>query len=149
MSAPVFTGHIRIGNLNRMNRDNVLDIYGIYSYARQNGMGTDLSTGDHVDFNSINSSTIRLGYRMTTKASKISKIYTGLAYQYDTASDSTVTSQRYPKTTSGASGSSGILELGWQIKPLRDNPWALDIKAVGWAGFHKGFNVLANMQKSF
>lgn len=149
MSAPVFTGHVRIGNINRMNRNNILDVYGIYSYARQNGMGTDLSTGDHVDFSSINSSTIRLGYRMTTKVSKISKIYTGLAYQYDTSSSSTVTSQRYPKTSDGASGSSAILELGWQIKPLRDNPWALDIKAVGWAGFHQGFNVLANIQKSF
>ena len=149
MSAPVFTGHVRVGNVNRINRNNVLDIYGIYAYARQSGMGTDLSTGDHVDFSSINSNTIRLGYRMTTRTSKISKIYTGLAYQYDKNSDSTVTSQRYPKTSEGASGSSGILEIGWQIKPLRDNPWALDIKAVGWAGFHQGFNVLANVQKSF
>ncbi|MBO4401440.1 MAG: hypothetical protein J5809_06300 [Selenomonadaceae bacterium] len=149
MSAPVFTGHIRIGNVNRMNRNNVLDVYGIYAYARQNGMGTDLSTGDHVEFSSINSNTIRLGYRMTTRTSTISKIYTGLAYQYDKNSDSTVTSQRYPKTSEGASGSSAILELGWQIRPVRSNPWALDIKAVGWMGFHQGFNVLANMQKSF
>lgn len=149
MSAPIFTGHLRLGNMNRMNKNNLLEIYGIYSFVHQNGMDTTLSSGDHVDFSSINSHSMRLGYRMTTKTSTISRIYTGLAYQYDTASDSTATAPKYSKTSDGPSGSSGMLELGWQIKPLKENPWMLDVKAVGWTGHHQGFNVLAKVQKSF
>lgn len=153
-SVPVFAGHIRIGQARRLNRSNLLDIYGIYSYSRQGGVETNLSLGDHYRFNSVYSSRIRIGYRLTTRTSRISRIYTGLAWQYERTSDSVTdvrdSEGRYWNLPSvGSRGSSGMLEIGWLIKPRQDNPWLVDINATGWIGHQKGATVMAKMKKSF
>lgn len=82
-SATTLAGHLKIGKAFRLNKNNFLDVYGIYYHAHQNGMSADLSSGEHYNFSSANSGRFRIGYRLTTKVSKISKIYTGLAYQYE------------------------------------------------------------------
>lgn len=151
--APVFTGHVRIGQAKRLNANNVLDLYGTYFYTRQNGDDADIysdNSVDRVSFNAVTNHTLRLGYRLTTRTSRISRVYTGLAYQYDRSSDSTVTAgDGYSRTADGVKGSSGMLELGWQIKPNKNNMWLVDINATGWIGHHQGFNFMAKMQKSF
>lgn len=154
MKSPAFTGHLRIGNAKRLNKNNLLDVYGIYFYTRQNGdnvtLYADGQDDANVNFSSVQNHTLRLGYRLTTRTSKISRIYTGLAYQYDRGSDSTVVDHKgFSDTADGVRGSSGMFELGWQIKPNKNNAWLLDVNATGWLGHHQGFNVLAKMQKSF
>ena len=148
MSTPVFAGHVRVGVAKKLGKSNVLDIYGIYAYARQNDMDTDLSSGEHVEFSSVHASRFRIGYRLTSRTSKISRVYTGLAYQYETVSDATATAIDYSKRSKGLKGSSGMIELGWQIKPSKSNPWLLDINATGWVGYQRGFNATARMQRS-
>ncbi len=151
--SPVFTGHVRIGQAKRLNTNNVLDVYGMYFYTRQNGDDVDIysnSGKDRVSFNAVSNHTLRLGYRLTTRTSRISRVYTGLAYQYDRSSDSVATAaDGYSRTADGVNGSSGMLELGWQIKPNKNNMWLVDINATGWVGHHQGFNFMAKMQKSF
>ena len=148
MSSPVFTGHVRLGVAKKFNANNILDIYGIYSYAHQGSMDTDLSSGENVEFTSVHAQKFRLGYRFTTRTSAISRVYTGLAYQYDSTSGATATAFDYVKHSDGSKGSSGMLEFGWQIKPNLNNPWLLDINATGWVGYHRGFNATARMQRS-
>ena len=148
MSTPVFAGHVRLGVAKKFNANNVLDVYGIYSYAHQGSMDSDLSSGEHVDFSSVHANKIRIGYRFTTRTSAISRVYTGLAWQYDSISGATATAIDYSKHSEGSKGSSGMLELGWQIKPNRYNPWLLDINATGWIGYHRGLNATARMQRS-
>ena len=149
----VFTGHVRLGQAKRLNANNVLDVYGMYFYTRQNGDDVDIysnSGKDRVSFNAVQNHTLRLGYRLTTCTSKISRVYTGLAYQYDRSSNSIVTAaDGYSRTADGVKGSSGMLEIGWQIKPNKNNMWLVDINATGWLGHHEGFNLMAKMQKSF
>ena len=147
--APIFMGHIRIGNMLRMDRDNLLDIYGIYSYSRQNSSSTNLSSGEHYNFSSVDSSRFKAGYRLTSRLSRISQLYSGLAYQYDTSADSTASNGSISTKSSGQSGSSGMLELGWLIKPLKNNPWVVDVNTTGWIGLQKGVTAMAKIKKAF
>lgn len=149
MDSPLYAGHIRLGKFNRLNANNVLEIYGIYAYTQQQGMNSDLSTGEHVHFNSVHSNRARIGYRMTTRINRISTIYTGLAFQYESNSGSTANGDDWSNSTAGAKGSSGMLELGWQIKPRKDTPWVVDVYATGWAGHQQGGTIMAKVKKSF
>ena len=54
--APVLAGHVRLGHALRMDRNNLLDIYGIYFYTRQGSMSADLSSGEHYNFSAVDSS---------------------------------------------------------------------------------------------
>ena len=149
MSAPVWTGHLRFGKALKLNPKTLLDSYLTYSYTHQRGMSTTMSEGTHVNFDSVSGHSLRLGYRMTTRSSKISKVYGGLAWQYDKNSDSSVTAFNQSKKSDGSKGHSGMIELGWQIKPNRNTPWIVDINATGWMGRMQGFNVMAKIQKEF
>ena len=131
-SATALSGHLKLGKVFRLNKNNLLDVYTIYNHAHQNGMGADLSSGEHYNFSSADSGRFRIGYRLTTRTSRISQIYTGLAYQYENASGITATYKNYETPSAGDNGSSGMLELGWIIKPLKKSPFAVDINVTGW-----------------
>ena len=58
-------------------------VYGVYSHTHVNGMNTKISTGERYSFDSVDNGTFMLGYRLTTRTSPISRLYTGLAFQYE------------------------------------------------------------------
>lgn len=148
-SAPIFAGHLRVGKQLRLNRNNLLDAYGIYFHMHQGSMNVNLSTGEDYHFSSANAGKLRLGYRLTTRTSKISRIYTGLAFQYEHNSDAIgmYKGRRTPGT--GNHGASGMLELGWMIRPNKDNPWMLDLNATGFVGHQRGLSGTIKLQKEF
>lgn len=148
-SAPIFSGHLRIGKQLRLNKNNLLDAYGIYFHTHQGSMNVNLSTGEDYHFSSANAGKLRLGYRLTTRTSKISRIYTGLAFQYEHNSDAIgmYKGRRTPGT--GNHGASGMLELGWMIRPNKDNPWMLDLNATGFVGHQRGLSGTLKLQKEF
>ncbi|MBO4780366.1 MAG: hypothetical protein J5497_07000, partial [Selenomonadaceae bacterium] len=152
-SAPIFAGHFRVGKKLRLNKNNLLDVYGIYSHTHQNGMNLQLYEngipGEDYHFSSATSARTRIGYRLTTRTSKISKIYTGLAFQYDYASDAVGTYEGQRTPSSGNHGTSGMLELGWLIKPNKTNPWMLNLHATGFVGHQKGMSATFKFQKEF
>ena len=41
-------------------------------------------------------------------------------------------------------GSSGMIELGWQVKPGKKNPMVIDLGVTGWVGKQRG--ITANVQ---
>ena len=153
VDAPVFIGHVRLGQAKRLNQNNLLDIYGVCFYTRQWGSDTDVHIAnrddEHLDFSAVNSMRFRLGYRLTTRTSRISRIYTGLAYQYEHTGSTFTVSNNGGMHGDGNKGSSGMIELGWQIKPSKTNPWLLDFNAQGWCGHQRGGSLMAKMQKSF
>ena len=148
-STPAFAGHIRVGKLKRLNKNNLMHIYGIYSHTHVNGMDTTISTGERYSFDSVDSGTFMLGYRLTTRTSKISNIYTGLAFQYQFNGSTSATYRGYTTPRAEIKGATGILELGWQIKPKRSNPWVVDVNFTGRIGLQKGFSASAGIKKSF
>lgn len=148
-SQTIWNGHLKLGKYLRLNKNNLLHVYGFYYHTHQGGSNADLSSGEHYNFSNANAGRARIGYRMTTRTSKISQIYTGLAYQFE--HNSGVKASYKGCSTSGEShnGSSGMLELGWIIKPLKDNPWAVDINATGWIGNQRGVKAMAKLSKAF
>ena len=148
-SMPIFAGHLKLGNAKRIDRNNLLDAYASYFFTRQNGTGVDLSTGEHYDFSSANDHRIKIGYRLTTRTSHISRVYTGLAYQYESSSDSVATYAGYETPATSDKGSSGMIELGWQIKPNKKIPLMLDMNITGWFGHQQGLTATAKFKKAF
>ena len=148
-SAPVFAGHLRLGRQLRLNKNNLLDYYGIYFHSHQGGMNLHLSTGENYHFSSATSSRTRLGYRLTTRTSKISRIYTGLAFQYEHNPNVVGTYKGRRTPNAGSCGASGMLEFGWMIRPNKDNPWMLDLNATGFVGLQRGLSGTIKLQKEF
>ena len=148
-STTAFAGHVRLGKLKRLDRNNLLHIYGIYSHTHTNGMDTKISTGEKYSFDSVDNGTFQLGYRLTTAISPISKIYTGLAWQYQFNGSTSARYRGFTTPEAGIKGSTGILELGWQIRPRRTTPWALDINLTGRIGLQKGIAASAGVRKAF
>lgn len=148
-SAPVFAGHLRLGKLLRMNKNNVMHMYGIYAHNHINGINTTLSSGEHYNFSAVDSGTFRLGYRLTTRVSPLSRIYTGLAYQYEFNGSTDGEYRNYTTPEAEVKGSSGMLELGWQIKADKRTDWMVDFNVTGWAGMQKGLGFSGKVKKSF
>lgn len=109
---PVFAGHLRSGRFLRINKNNLLHYYGIYSHNLFNGFGADLSSGEHYDFDSVDSGKFRIGYRLTTRVSNLSKLYTELAYQYEFNGNTSAKYKDFTTAESKVKGSSEMLELG-------------------------------------
>ena len=148
-SSPIFAGHVRVGHLLRMDKNNLLHVYGIYSHNHQNSMSTHLSTGEHYNFDSVDNGKFRLGYRLTSRVSNVSRLYSGLAYQYEFTGGTCASYKGYKTPSEEIKGSSGMLELGWQIKANRKVPWLLDLNVTGWVGQEQGVTATAKMKKDF
>ena len=148
-STPAFAGHVRIGKLKRLDKNNLMHVYGVYSHSHVNSMSTKLTTGEKYNFDSVDNGTFMLGYRLTTRTSKISQIYTGLAFQYQFNGSTSATYRGYTTPKAEIKGATGILELGWQIRPKKSHPWALDINFTGRIGLQKGITASAGVKKAF
>ena len=148
-TAPVFAGHIRIGKLLRLNKNNLLHVYGIYAHNHINGISATLTTGEHYDFNAVDSGTFRLGYKLTSRVSSLSKIYMGLAYQYEFNGDTSAKYKNYTTAESKVRGSSAMLELGWQMQANKKSAWCVDFNVTGWTGIQRGITGSAKIKKSF
>ena len=147
--APVINSHVRVGKKIRMGKNNVLDVYGFYAYARQGSSSTTLNWGDRYHFSSTDCGRLKTGYRLTSRLNAVSSIYTGLAYQYDDNSSSTSTTGDKSVKSVGEKGSSGMLEIGWMVRPIKDNPWMIDINTTGWCGIQQGVSAMAKLTRSF
>lgn len=148
-STPVFAGHVRVGKLWRMDKNNLMHIYGIYSHNHVNSFGANLSTGEHYDFDAVDSGKFKIGYKLTTRVSNVSKIYTGLAYQYEFNGSTSGHYRNFTTKSSGVKGSSGMFELGWQLQPNKKSAWVVDVNCTGWIGIQKGITASAKIKKSF
>ncbi len=149
MSAPIIAGHINIGKLFAINRENTVHVYGQYLHSHQGSMSTHLLNGDHYEFDSVNDGTFVAGIRFINQPNKVNKFYSGFAYQYDHSSGSSAVHKGQRTHEVDSNGSSGMFELGWEIKPHAAIPWVVDLGAVGWIGQQKGLTFHAKVKKSF
>ena len=148
-STQAFAGHVRVGKLKRLNKNNLMHVYGSYSHTHINGMNTTISTGENYNFDAVDNGTFLMGYRLTTRTSPISRFYTGLALQYQFNGSTSATYRGYTTSKAEIKGATGILEIGWQIRPRKSHPWALDINLTGKIGLQKGLSASAGVKKTF
>ena len=95
----------------------------------------------------MNSHRIRLGARITHALNAKNNIYGGLAWQYEFNGDARATYSVSGEAPSpSVKGSSGMLELGWQVKPGK-SPMTIDLGVTGWVGKQRG--ITANVQANW
>ena len=148
-STPIWAGHINLGKFYKLSNRDTVQVYAHYFHSHQNGMHTTLSTGERYEFDSIDSGRFRAGIHLTRQVNKKSRFYSGLAYQYEFSGDSRGTYDGSKTPSSKIKGSSGMIELGYQLKPSESVPWMIDAGLVGWIGHQKGLSFQVKAKKSF
>ena len=147
-SATYWAAHLGVGKLADIGHDNTLDYYGKYFYSHTGSDSTYLNgANETANFDAVNSHRIRLGARLTHALNEKNKIYGGLAWQYEFKGDARATYSVSGEAPSpSVKGSSGMIELGWQVKPGK-SPMTIDIGVTGWVGKQRG--ITANLQANW
>lgn len=149
-NTPCYTGHVRIGWRGKVSPQNIMDIYGVYSHNHVSGIDAEISKVNqtyHLD--SSDSKRFRLGARLTREINDHNRFYSGLAYQYEFGGEVIGNYMGYETRKVGVKGSSGMVELGWQLKPTPNSAVMLDSALVGWFGTQKGFAFQCKLKKDF
>ena len=146
--ATYWGAHLGIGKVRDIGHANTLDYYGKYFYSHTGGDSVFVKGPDAVaDFGSVDSHRLRVGARVTHAVNEKNKFYGGLAYQYEFNGDARVTfNPGGPAPSPSVKGSSGLIELGWQVKPGR-SPMVIDLGVTGWVGKQRG--ITANLQANW
>ena len=136
-----FAAHLGAGKAFDIGSGNTLDGYFKYFYSHQAGdtatihiAGMNDETGE---FDAVDNHRIRLGARLTHTINEKNKLYGGLAYQYEFGGEARAHFNGNGVPSPSVKGSSGMLELGWQVKPEK-SPVAIDLGVTGWAGKQRG-----------
>ena len=147
-SATYWAAHLGVGKLADIGHDNTLDYYGKYFYSHTGSDSTYLNgANETANFDAVNSHRIRLGARLTHALNEKNKIYGGLAWQYEFKGDARATYSVSGEAPSpSVKGSSGMIELGWQVKPGK-SPMTIDLGVTGWVGKQRG--ITANVQANW
>ena len=147
-SATYWAAHLGVGKLEDIGHDNTLDYYGKYFYSHTGSDSTYLNgANETANFDAVNSHRIRLGARLTHALNEKNKIYGGLAWQYEFKGDARATYSVSGEAPSpSVKGSSGMIELGWQVKPGK-SPMTIDLGVTGWVGKQRG--ITANLQANW
>ncbi len=132
--------HLGLGKIISKGQDD-FDYYGKFYWTH---LGSDttriyssLGSGDyHLD--SVNSYRTRLGLRWTRHLGTQNTIYAGLGWDYEFDGEARAQYREFSTPAPSVQGSSGMLELGWQSKATRENPWGADLRITGWTGAQRG-----------
>ena len=143
-SSNYFAAHLGVGKAFALGNGNTLDGYCKYFYSHQAGDDTTVHIAGMADerghFDAVDSHRIRIGARLTHKVNERNSYYGGLAYQYEFNGDARAAFSGNSVPSPSLKGSSGMLELGWQVKP-GEGPLKLDLGVTGWAGKQRGGSV--------
>ncbi len=147
-SATYWAVHLGAGKLVDIGHNNTLDYYGKYFYSRTGSDSAYLNgANETANFDAVNSHRIRLGARITHAINEKNNIYGGLAWQYEFSGDARATYSVSGEAPSpNVKGSSGLIELGWQVKPGK-SPMTIDLGVTGWVGKQRG--ITANVQANW
>ena len=143
-----WAAHLGLGKVFTTGKQDTVDTYLKYFYSHQGGDDTSIAfSGEKVapglsqeaSFDSVDSNRIRIGARYTHKINEMNSLYGGLAYQYEFGGEARAHYGADVAPSPSVKGSSGMLELGWQVKP--GGPVTIDLGVTGWAGKQRGGSV--------
>lgn len=149
LSGNYFGVHIGAGRIIDVGECMKADLFMKYFYTYLPSDSTDIfadGVNNQFDFDSVESSRIRVGGRLYFPLQNSFWAYTGLAYQYDFTPDVHVEANG-EKIADAASmrGSMGIGSLGLRYKS-EDSPWVVDLKIRGYVGQREGLSGKAQVE---
>ena len=144
-SSNYFAAHLGVGKAFSIGNGNTLDGYLKYFYSHQAGDTTTIHIENAADergsFDAVDSHRLRIGARLTHKVNERNSFYGGLAYQHEFGGEARAHFSSGGNVPSpSVKGGSGMLELGWQVKPSADSPVTIDLGLTGWAGKQRGLS---------
>ena len=151
-SSNYWAAHLGLGKVVAAGKSNTVDAYLKYFYSHQSGDDVTITSINpnapvQANFDSVDSNRIRIGARLTHKVNEMNSFYGGRAYQYEFSGDARAHFNGEGAPSPSVKGSSGLLELGWQVKP--GGPLMLDLGVTGWAGKQRGGSVQLGATWSF
>lgn len=149
LSSNYFGVHVGAGRIIDVGENMKADFFMKYFYTYLPSDSTDIfadGVNNQFDFDSVESSRIRVGGRLYFPLQNSFWAYTGLAYQYDFTPDVHVEANG-EKIADAASmrGSMGIGSLGLRYKS-EDSPWVVDLKIRGYVGQREGVSGKAQVE---
>lgn len=144
--------HVGIGKIVKMNDTDKTDVYAKLLHTHQTGDSVALrgkNLGETYDFNSIDSSRIRIGGRLSRDYNERGTGYAGLAYEYEFAGEARATVQGLSTPSPSIQGSSALLELGYILQTNDANDPVIDIGLQGWLGKKQGVSGSVNFVWKF
>jgi autotransporter-associated beta strand protein len=142
-AANYYGAHLGIGYVWDISGKGAFDMYAKLLWAYQNKDSVPLSTGETVNFDSVDSLRARLGGRYVYWFTPQVTSYFGLLYNYSFEAKSKAASMaggsNYGIEPSEFKGSAGVAEVGITITPNNDLPMSFNFNAQGYVGERKGF----------
>lgn len=141
LSGSYIAAHLGLGKVFNLNEKDSLDTYIKYFYSRTSGDDVTIHSNLNEElyhFDSVDSHRLRIGARYYHQLNKRNKLYAGLAYQYEFSGKASATHDGMCTPAPSLKGSSGMAELGWQVKPDKKGNMTADLGVTAWAGKQKG-----------
>ena len=151
-SSSYYGAHLGIGKVSKVNDTTKADVYAKLLYNHQSGDSVALQgegLGEVYDFDSVGSTRIRIGGRVSKDYSMRGTGYAGLAYEHEFDSEARATVKGLSTPAPSIKGSSGMLELGYILQPKGANDMSIDIGLQGWAGKKQGVSGSINFVWTF
>ncbi|MGJ3351860.1 autotransporter outer membrane beta-barrel domain-containing protein, partial [Morganella sp. Je.2.23] len=129
--------HIGTGYSKALDEKNTADVAAKYLWTQLKGKDVTVA-GDKIHFDDINSQRIRLDAGLSHRYTEAVTVRAGLGYEYEFDGKAKASTYGYDIAEPGVQGSTGILTLGTQVKPLAAQPLSMDINLNGYTGKRDG-----------
>ncbi len=149
-SSAYYGAHIGIGKVSKLTDTTSTDIYAKLLYTHQQGDSAVMAgSGETYDFDAVDSTRARVGARLSKTYSDRATAYVGTAYEYEFDGEATATVKGFSTLAPSIKGGSGMLELGYSLKPKAANDPTIDLSLQGWLGKKEGFTTNVNFMWKF
>ena len=130
--------HIGAGKVWALSDSLGLDTYAHYVWQRQSGDTVKLSTGETLAFDAVTSQRVRLGARLTKGLNATVSAYVGAGYENELDGKARATTNGVPIDSPSMKGDSGLVELGLNVRPLKNKVLTLGVGVQGYFGQKEG-----------
>lgn len=137
-SLPYYSIHAGLGYIWNIKDSATLEMYGKYFWTHQPHVSTSLSTGEPVDFDSVDSHRMRLGSRLTYPINAVFKPFLGVAWEHEFDGRSSTRIHGLPVSEPSLEGDTGIGEIGFTLSPSERVPVDIDFTMNGYTGMREG-----------
>ena len=138
-STPYVSLHAGLGYVWDLTDALSLDLSAKYFWTWQDSADSDLSTGEALHFDAVNSHRLRLGGRLTWAVTEHVSPYVGAAWEHEFDGKARATSLGYDLDAPSLTGDTGIGELGLSWTPSATIPLTIDLSLQGYTGVREGY----------
>ena len=138
-TTPYVSLHAGLGYVWNLTDALSLDLHAKYFWTWQDGADTDLSTGETLHFDAVNSYRLRLGGRLTYAVNEHVSPYVGAAWEHEFDGTARATSLGHSLAAPSLTGDTGIGELGLSWTPSAATPLTIDLSVQGYTGIRQGY----------